>query len=232
MDSVDNVDTLSADKIEPVTEIDLNDENATTKEACGTKEIAKANDVDATNGTNGYGHSDEETCEETPNGNVDTNVLEERMEKVSLNENEEKAEEETVNERMPQSKSSEFTYTTFEAARSDSEENTVSQCEVADEDVAAGRERAKSEEPVADKFVKAGEGVNSSALAGDVGIDAFLDKVKMDEVNNKDVCNYMLNLLVGGEFDLEKNFIIQNVKSILHLIQVIKCAKQASLKVN
>ena len=61
-------------------------------------------------------------------------------------------------------------------------------------------------------------------------IDEFIEEVKQNRVSNKDACNYMLNLLVSGEFDLENNFIIQNVNNILNLIQVIKCA-QPSLKV-
>jgi len=61
-------------------------------------------------------------------------------------------------------------------------------------------------------------------------IDEVIDKVKLNSVSNKDVCNYILNLLVDGEFDLEKNFVIKNINSILHMIQVIKCA-QPSLKV-
>lgn len=61
-------------------------------------------------------------------------------------------------------------------------------------------------------------------------IDEVIDKVKLNSVSNKEVCNYILNLLVDGEFDLEKNFVIKNINSILHMIQVIKCA-QPSLKV-
>jgi hypothetical protein len=61
-------------------------------------------------------------------------------------------------------------------------------------------------------------------------IDEVIDKVKLNSVSNKEVCDYILNLLVDGEFDLEKNFVIKNINSILHMIQVIKCA-QPSLKV-
>lgn len=61
--------------------------------------------------------------------------------------------------------------------------------------------------------------------------DQVIDKLRENRISNKDICNYILNLLVGGEFDLEKNFVIQNVTSILKMIQVIKCANP-SLKVN
>jgi hypothetical protein len=60
--------------------------------------------------------------------------------------------------------------------------------------------------------------------------DSIIEKVKQNRLSHKEVSNYVLNLLVGGEFDLEKNFVIQNLKNILLMIQVIKCATP-SLKV-
>lgn len=76
-----------------------------------------------------------------------------------------------------------------------------------------------------------GGGGGSMVVAGSsLTFDELIDRLREDSIANKDVCNYILNLLVGGEFDLEKNFVIQNVTSILKMIQVIKCAN-ASLKV-
>lgn len=247
MESVDNVDTSPIEKIAPVTDvIDLNEEEkaskvVVSKETNGINEAIKTN---GTNGTNGFHHSDEE-AEESPAGDVtdDTKAVEENMEKISLTENTEPAKE--TNEKpepeevvIPQSKSNEFTYTTFEVPRSDSEDNTASQqSEPAEDSVAQANqqepekqeEQEKKEAALPEKRTE--QTKSSSACENkDMEIDAFLDKVKMGELNNKDVCNYMLNLLVSGEFDLEKNFIIQNVKSILNLVQVIKCAKQPSLK--
>ncbi len=60
--------------------------------------------------------------------------------------------------------------------------------------------------------------------------DTIIENVKLNKIANKEVCDYILNLLVNGEFDLEKKFVIQNMKSIMHMIQVIKCARP-SLKV-
>lgn len=60
--------------------------------------------------------------------------------------------------------------------------------------------------------------------------DQVIERVRQNRASNKDICNYVLNLLVDGEFDLEKNFVIKNYKSILLMIQVIKCAT-LSLKV-
>lgn len=69
-----------------------------------------------------------------------------------------------------------------------------------------------------------------AAAGSSFTFDELIDRLREDRISNKDVCNYILNLLVGGEFDLEKNFVIQNVTSILKMIQVIKCANP-SLKV-
>lgn len=133
---------------------------------------------------------------------------------------------------ISQSKSSEFTYTTFgsvERTESGSDEQLQVSNEVKVELSELVAEEVSGEAPAA-----AAETVPVVAeSSGDVNlvIDEFITQVKLDKLSNKDVCDYMLNLLVSGEFDLEKNFIIQNVKSILHLVQVIKCAKP-SLKVS
>ena len=60
-------------------------------------------------------------------------------------------------------------------------------------------------------------------------LNKIIEKLKSNQITNKEVVNYILNLLVGGEFDLEKNFIIKNVNNILCMMQVIKCAN-TSLK--
>lgn len=57
-----------------------------------------------------------------------------------------------------------------------------------------------------------------------LSIDDMIEKVRNNQVANKDVCNYVLNMLVDGEFDLEKNFVIKNHTTILLMMQVIKCA--------
>lgn len=244
MESVDNVDTSPIEKMAPVTDvIDLNEEeNASevvvSQKTNGIKAAMKTNGTNGTtngtNGSNGFHHSDEE-AEESPAGGVtgDTKAVEENMEKISLTEPTKETTENSEPEEavIPQSKSNEFTYTTFEVPRSDSEDNTASQqSEPAEDSVAQANQQEPAKKEVA-LPEKTGQTKSSSACENkDMEIDSFLDKVKMGELNNKDVCNYMLNLLVGGEFDLEKNFIIQNVKSILNLVQVIKCAKQPSLK--
>ena len=73
------------------------------------------------------------------------------------------------------------------------------------------------------------DSVSTSSSIKNLSFDSIIEKVKLNQLANKDVCNYILNLLVDGEFDLEKNFVIKNINSILNMIQVIKCAN-TSLK--
>ncbi|KAL8612555.1 hypothetical protein ACOMHN_053620 [Nucella lapillus] len=45
--------------------------------------------------------------------------------------------------------------------------------------------------------------------------------IKVNQVSNKDVVDTVLHLLVGGEFDIENNFIIQNAGNILHMLKLL-----------
>jgi hypothetical protein len=38
----------------------------------------------------------------------------------------------------------------------------------------------------------------------------IIDKIKTCQMTNKEIINYVLNMLVDGEFDMEKNFVIRN----------------------
>ncbi|XP_062597787.1 neurobeachin-like isoform X2 [Saccostrea cucullata] len=48
----------------------------------------------------------------------------------------------------------------------------------------------------------------------------LISLLKVDQVPNKDVVDTVLHLLVGGEFDIETNFIIQEPQNILHMLRV------------
>jgi len=169
--------------------------------------------------------------------------LKENFKEMNLNEEEdtEVAYSEVAEETIPQSKSLEFTYTTFGSPeRTDSSDESAPRVEpdpvkqdVIDDVMkpTAMVEVKQTENEVAkNKESKINNDVNNANKKPGMDIDEFIEEVKQNRVSNKDACNYMLNLLVSGEFDLEKNFIIQNVNNILNLIQVIKCA-QPSLKV-
>ncbi|XP_048243612.1 neurobeachin-like isoform X2 [Haliotis rufescens] len=46
--------------------------------------------------------------------------------------------------------------------------------------------------------------------------------IQGNQVSNKDVVDTVLHLLVGGEFDIEVNFVIQEAQNILHMLQLLK----------
>ncbi|XP_071786935.1 neurobeachin-like isoform X3 [Asterias amurensis] len=45
--------------------------------------------------------------------------------------------------------------------------------------------------------------------------------IEVGEISNRDVVDTVLNLLVGGEFDLESNFVIEDPENINHLLELI-----------
>lgn len=45
--------------------------------------------------------------------------------------------------------------------------------------------------------------------------------VEVGQVSNKEVVNTVLHLLVGGEFDMELNFVIQHPQNILHMLDLL-----------
>ncbi|XP_033871254.3 lipopolysaccharide-responsive and beige-like anchor protein isoform X1 [Acipenser ruthenus] len=56
--------------------------------------------------------------------------------------------------------------------------------------------------------------------------------VEVGEVSNRDIVETVLNLLVGGQFDLEMNFIIQEVESISCMVELMdKCDKTCQAEV-
>lgn len=150
------------------------------------------------------------------------------------------------------SQSIEFTYTSLDEVKSDSEEQPVDENQLKEtfveqqldsidqlnsssnnlESASSCSTQDQSPPVPATTTITNGNDSNSedSSSLKKLSFDSVIERVKTNRVTNKEVCNYVLNLLVSGEFDLEKNFVIQNVKSILYMIQVIKCATP-SLKV-
>ena len=177
--------------------------------------------------TNGFGNL---------NGNEHDTVqnLGDKVSEIDLDEESENLKKEL--NKTPTSPSIEFTYTTFDSVKEDySDENPVVIQKSVDEPIQSEEhaepsdscpERSDPDLNTSDK--KQIDAVKANNKFED---DEFISLVKLNKISNKEVCNHMLNLLVSGEFDLEKNFVIQNVKSILNLIQVIKCA-QPTLKVH
>ncbi|XP_038055558.1 neurobeachin-like isoform X2 [Patiria miniata] len=45
--------------------------------------------------------------------------------------------------------------------------------------------------------------------------------IEVGEISNRDVVDTVLNLLVGGEFDLESNFVVEDPENVTHLLELI-----------
>jgi hypothetical protein len=133
---------------------------------------------------------------------------------------------------MKNSQSNEFTYTSLGSNRpddldEDKPEEKKQELRIESVELTLNKEK----EAVKVKTEPDAESTFSDDSIKKLPFDEIIDRVRTNSIANKEVCNYVLNLLVGGEFDLEKNFVIQNINSILNMIQVIKCARPA-LKVN
>ena len=145
------------------------------------------------------------------------------------------------------SNSIEFTYTSLDEVKSDSDENKKNDLiqsesndkielannkfESIDSQLNTNLEQSPPPPPSVVTTTISNNETNDEASLKKLSFDSVIERVKSNRVTNKEVCSYVLNLLVSGEFDLEKNFVIQNFKSILYMIQVIKCAS-SSLKVS
>ncbi|XP_046801805.1 neurobeachin-like isoform X2 [Lucilia cuprina] len=45
--------------------------------------------------------------------------------------------------------------------------------------------------------------------------------IEVGQVTNREVVNTVLHLLVGGEFDMELNFVIQDAQNIKHMLELL-----------
>lgn len=172
---------------------------------------------------------------------------------ASLVENEIKPEQEVEKPKIDSQPSTEFTYFSLgskpdEIEDAPSEDNSgekqkVEDIKLEEINLENNEEESQTEETKQDLEQKVNEEVETksevvevkkvesnaqlngdSHLTNNLQIDEMIEKIRENSVSNKDVCNYVLNLLVDGEFDLEKNFVIKNYKTILLMMQVIKCA--------
>ncbi|CAH1776878.1 unnamed protein product [Owenia fusiformis] len=56
-----------------------------------------------------------------------------------------------------------------------------------------------------------------------VKFGVLIGLVKVGEISNKEVVDTVLHLLVGGEFDMETNFIIADPENVLHMQELMDC---------
>lgn len=228
---IENSDELK--KISPIQEKslknDINENESVENGLNGNKPVE--NGLNGSKSIETNGHLSDNKAEESKTDKQE--FVEEKLEQINLTDSKDSKDDESKNNIL-QSKSSEFTYTTFEADRSDSSDESQPPAIGEPEQLPTVDEKDQKFETEINGSSEASLQQSSSKVNDDeatkrLEVDEFIKKVKQNQISNKDACTYMLNLLVSGEFDLEKNFIIQNIKSIMSLIQVIKCA-QPSLK--
>lgn len=65
------------------------------------------------------------------------------------------------------------------------------------------------------------DGILKSAEKDEVKFTLLVGLIKADQVSNKDVVNTVLHLLVGGEFEIGTNFIIQEAENIPRMLKVL-----------
>ncbi|KAG8182137.1 hypothetical protein JTE90_014552 [Oedothorax gibbosus] len=65
------------------------------------------------------------------------------------------------------------------------------------------------------------EDVIKMPLNDNLKFAVLIGLVEVGQVSNKEVVNTVLHLLVGGEFDMELNFVIQQPQNIVHLLDLL-----------
>ncbi|XP_059162921.1 neurobeachin-like isoform X4 [Physella acuta] len=69
--------------------------------------------------------------------------------------------------------------------------------------------------------VKTVEGILKLTGNDELKFGLLIGLVELQQASNKDVVDTVLHLLVGGEFDIESNFIIQDPQNILHMLKLL-----------
>ncbi|XP_050442787.1 neurobeachin isoform X2 [Adelges cooleyi] len=69
--------------------------------------------------------------------------------------------------------------------------------------------------------IKRPDQVVTMATADNLKFGVLIGLVEVGQVTNKEVVNTVLHLLVGGEFDMELNFIIQDAQNIRHMLELL-----------
>ncbi|XP_071847278.1 neurobeachin-like isoform X4 [Apostichopus japonicus] len=83
-------------------------------------------------------------------------------------------------------------------------------------------EAAKPEEkPTEKKDIFAASMPASGNCTTKMKFGVLIGLMEVGEISNNDVVDTVLNLLVGGEFDLESNFTIQDAENILHMLELM-----------
>ncbi|CAH1123738.1 unnamed protein product [Ceutorhynchus assimilis] len=69
--------------------------------------------------------------------------------------------------------------------------------------------------------IKHPEEVVRMAMKDNLKFAVLIGLIEVGQVSNKEVVNTVLQLLVGGEFDMELNFVIQDAQNIRHMLELL-----------
>ncbi|XP_066153140.1 neurobeachin isoform X2 [Euwallacea fornicatus] len=69
--------------------------------------------------------------------------------------------------------------------------------------------------------IKHPEEVVRMAMNDNLKFAVLIGLIEVGQVSNKEVVNTVLQLLVGGEFDMELNFVIQDAQNIRHMLELL-----------
>ncbi|XP_071453109.1 neurobeachin isoform X4 [Hetaerina americana] len=73
--------------------------------------------------------------------------------------------------------------------------------------------------PISD--IKRPEDVVRMAMNDNLKFAVLIGLIEVGQVSNREVVNTVLHLLVGGEFDMELNFVIQDAQNIKHMLELL-----------
>ncbi|KAL7646103.1 UNVERIFIED_CONTAM: hypothetical protein RMT77_003004 [Armadillidium vulgare] len=69
--------------------------------------------------------------------------------------------------------------------------------------------------------VKTPEDIMKVAMADSLKFAVLIGLIEVGQVSNKEVVNTVLQLLVGGEFDMELNFVIEDARNLHHMLELL-----------
>ncbi|XP_012140793.1 A kinase anchor protein rugose isoform X5 [Megachile rotundata] len=69
--------------------------------------------------------------------------------------------------------------------------------------------------------IKRPEEVVAMAMNDSLKFAVLIGLIEVGQVSNREVVNTVLHLLVGGEFDMELNFVIQDAQNIRHMLELL-----------
>ncbi|XP_037087486.1 neurobeachin-like [Pollicipes pollicipes] len=69
--------------------------------------------------------------------------------------------------------------------------------------------------------IRTSEDIMRSTMTDDLRFAVLIGLVEVGQMEDKEIVNTILHLLVGGEFDMELNFVVQDAGNILHMLEVL-----------